>query len=88
MQDALVLGADRLKPPSQLPLHSGSSARQSVCLPRRDSTQKVTLKQGRIWEKAFLCVHSRAAVWCSAGPGCLEDTLQLPMLSLKLYSKS
>lgn len=70
VQDALVLGADRLKTPSQLPLHSGSSARQSVCLPRRGSTQKVTLKQGRIWEKAFLCVHPRAAVvlvLCRAG---------------------
>lgn len=39
--------------------------------------------------KAFLYVRPRATVIPgSAGPGCLEDTLWLSALCLKLYSKS
>lgn len=58
-------------------------------LPQQGSTRGRTPKHSRVWGTAFLCLCPRATlVLGSARPGCFEDTLWLPALCLKLYSRS
>lgn len=66
-------------------------AQQGTLVPAQEGQHlKVTLKQGRAWGKSFSACTSQSRSSCGAlqGQGCLEDTLQIPVLSLKLCSKS
>lgn len=81
-QDALALGADRLKPPSQELI-------KAVHMPARERQHlESNSETGQSLGKS---VSARASQSCSSSgavQGCLEDTPQIPVLSLKLYSKT